>query len=49
MGRSLIFTAKLILPVAVLMFVGVNYSYAQTMYKYRGENGEWIYTDRKPV
>ncbi|MBT8079664.1 MAG: M23 family metallopeptidase [Gammaproteobacteria bacterium] len=21
---------------------------AQSMYKYRGENGEWIYTDRKP-
>ena len=49
LGRSSIFTAKIILPIAVLMFAGVNYSYAQTMYKYRGENGEWIYTDRMPV
>ena len=24
-------------------------SFAQTLYKYRGENGEWTYTDRKPV
>lgn len=23
-------------------------AYAQTMYKYRGDNGEWIYTDRVP-
>jgi len=49
LGRSLISITKLLLPIAVLAFAGVNYSYAQTMYKYRGENGEWIYTDRKPV
>ena len=37
--RALI-AAALLAPVAA----GV----AETMYKYRGENGEWIYTDRKP-
>lgn len=49
MGRSSIPTVKLILPIAALMLASVNYSYAQTMYKYRGENGEWTYTDRQPV
>lgn len=49
LGRSSISTAKLLLPIAVLAFAGVNYSYAETVYKYRGESGEWIYTDRKPV
>jgi len=49
LGHSSIPIAKLLLPIAVLVFAGVNYSYAQTMYKYRGENGEWIYTDRMPV
>ncbi len=32
----------------VLMLAGGSFSYAQTLYKYRGENGEWTYTDRKP-
>jgi murein DD-endopeptidase MepM/ murein hydrolase activator NlpD len=49
LGRSLILSAKLILPLAILAIAGANYSYAQTMYKYRGENGEWTYTDRKPA
>jgi len=49
LGRSSIFSTKLILPLAILALVGANYSYAQTMYKYQDENGEWIYTDRKPV
>jgi len=49
LGRSSIFTTILILTIAVLMFASVNYSYAQTMYKYRGETGEWVYTDRKPA
>jgi murein DD-endopeptidase MepM/ murein hydrolase activator NlpD len=48
LGRSSIFFAKLVLPLVILAIAGANYSYAQTMYKYRGENGEWTYTDRKP-
>lgn len=49
LGRSSISSTKLILLLALLVSAGVDYSHAQTMYKYRGENGEWIYTDRKPV
>lgn len=36
-----------VLPLLVLMCAGI--SYADTMYKYRGEDGEWVYTDRKPA
>ena len=36
-----------LLFVAALLFSGV--ASAQTMYKYRGENGEWLFTDRPPV
>ncbi len=32
-----------------LLFCGLHSAHAQTMYKYRGASGEWIYTDRKPV
>ena len=35
--------------IILLALVVASFSYAQTLYKYRGENGEWIYTDRKPV
>jgi len=48
MGRS-VFNAMPIVSVLILALVGADSSHAQTMYKYRGENGEWIYTDRKPV
>ena len=41
MGRS--FTRWFVLLLAV-----ASYSSADTLYKYRGPNGEWIYTDRKP-
>ncbi len=34
--------------IVVLALSAAGYSAAQTMYKYRGEDGEWIYTDRKP-
>lgn len=49
LGRSSVFATSLILPITVLALLSVSYAYAQTMYKYRGDNGEWIYTDRKPV
>ncbi len=34
--------------VALALFCA-GVSSAQTLYKYRGDDGEWIYTDRKPV
>lgn len=36
------------LLLAATITVFLNFSHAQTLYKYRGENGEWIYSDRKP-
>lgn len=36
------------LLVLLLLTVVAGGAFAQTLYKYRGENGEWIYTDRKP-
>jgi murein DD-endopeptidase MepM/ murein hydrolase activator NlpD len=36
-----------LLVTAALLFSGVLA--AQTMYKYRGENGEWIFSDRPPA
>ena len=44
--RDTCFSTALLLIVA-LLFSGVVA--AQTMYKYRGENGEWIFSDRPPA
>ncbi len=41
--------AGLLLPLAALALLCASDSNAQTMYKYRGDDGEWIYTDRKPA
>ena len=49
LGRSRSALRKFLVPALALAFVSSGFSYAQTMYKYQGENGEWIYTDRKPV
>lgn len=38
-----------VLPLLVLALMCAGISYAETMYKYRGEDGEWVYTDRKPA
>jgi hypothetical protein len=35
-----------IISIAALVVCGV--AAAQALYKYRGENGEWIYSDRPP-
>lgn len=40
---------NLLVPVVILALAGGGLAYSDTMYKYRGENGEWIYTDRKPA
>ena len=49
LDRSSPVIARFLLLTLVLALAGVSFSSAQTLYKYRGENGEWIYTDRKPV
>jgi len=49
LGRSSDIFKKALPLFAVVALLGSGYSFAQTMYKYRSENGEWIYTDRKPV
>ena len=49
LGLSSAVAKKLIMPITVLALLSVNYGYAETMYKYRGENGEWTYTDRRPA
>jgi murein DD-endopeptidase MepM/ murein hydrolase activator NlpD len=48
LGRSFC-SARILIPVVILALAGVGASFAQTMYKYRGADGEWIYTDRKPL
>ena len=35
--------------IAALALLAIGGASAQTMYKYRGDDGEWIYTDRKPA
>ncbi len=49
MGRNATVAIRLILSISVLALLSVNYTSAETMYKFRGENGEWTYTDRKPT
>jgi murein DD-endopeptidase MepM/ murein hydrolase activator NlpD len=39
--------AALLVAVLLLMTAG-NDSFAEALYKYRGQNGEWIYSDRAP-
>ena len=45
--RSRLSRAKLAI-VAVVAVVLCGVAVAQALYKYRGENGEWIYSDRPP-
>ena len=37
---------RLVLLLAALLTCGL--ATAQTLYKYRGDDGEWIYSDRPP-
>ena len=48
MGLSSKRAAGLMLPAAAMLLLIAGLAHSQTMYKYRGDNGEWIYTDRKP-
>lgn len=47
LGRSRNWHLQLLLLLVALLASGL--ASAQTMYKYRGENGEWIFTDRPPA
>lgn len=38
-----------LVPILVLILSICGSAAAQTLYKYRGDNGEWIYTDRPPA
>ena len=51
MGLSSSPIARAALPAVllVLLLAIAGAVVAQTLYKYKGPNGEWIYTDRKPV
>jgi hypothetical protein len=49
LGRSFPISEKLLLPILVVALMGGRLAYADALYKYRGEDGEWIYTDREPV
>jgi len=49
LGRKSTVATKITMLILASLLTVASYTYAQTMYKYRGENGEWIYTDRKPM
>ncbi len=49
LGREVSISYWLFAAIVLSVLAGADYSSAQTMYKYRGEDGEWIYTDRKPA
>ena len=48
MGRKPLTVLRRLFPVLMLVMVSGSDLNAQTMYKYKGESGEWIYTDRQP-
>ena len=37
------------LALAALLVFATGFASGQSLYKYRGDNGEWIYTDRPPA
>lgn len=42
-------TGRQLSAIFIALLLVVTALSAQTLYKYRGQDGEWIYTDRKPV
>lgn len=48
MARSLKSRYFWSVPLAVLALAGCGAAFGQSLYKYRGDDGEWIYTDRAP-
>jgi len=49
LGRNFSISEKLLAPLVVMAAMGGHLAYSDALYKYRGEDGEWIYTDREPV
>jgi len=49
LGRKLTISQKLLVPIVLSALAVGGLAYSDTMYKYRGEDGEWTYTDRKPA
>ena len=48
LGRNRNLGVRHLLPVIMLLLAGSGVAYGQSLYKYRGDNGEWIFTDRQP-
>lgn len=48
MGRSKDYGGWTAAVMAVLLLAGLSVSNAQSLYKYRDDNGYWVYTDRLP-
>jgi len=46
--RSSRLSSKTLLVSLVVLLCASGFASAQSLYKYRGENGEWIYSDRPP-
>jgi murein DD-endopeptidase MepM/ murein hydrolase activator NlpD len=49
LGRNYSINEKLLLPLVVVALMSGHLAYSDALYKYRGEDGEWIYTDREPL
>ena len=49
MARRRHFGSWLAVPLAVLTLVACGSAAAQSLYKYRDANGDWVYTDRAPA
>ena len=43
------FGRQSLVALAIAALVGGHLAHSDALYKYRGENGEWIFTDREPV
>ena len=49
LGRNLPIGGRLLAALAIVALMGGRLAHSDALYKYRGENGEWIYTDREPI
>ena len=49
LGRSISIRGTTLLALGLVMLMGGRLAHADVLYKYRGEMGEWIFTDREPV
>lgn len=49
LGRRRPLGRKLLVAFAIAALMGGHLAHSDALYKYRGEDGEWIFTDREPV